>query len=90
MPAQSARVIAFPNAVSKPVQQVPRRGRYPKFVTNIRDARILSERRQAALYQKEIDSLEGFSSILIEETVRVMRKAADLRKKVECLAECAS
>lgn len=90
MSAQSARVIAFPVVISQPVQQVPRRGRYPKCVTTIREARISLERQRVAQYQKEIDSLEGFSSILIEESVRAMRKAADLRKKVECLAVGAS
>lgn len=34
-----AQVIPLPTAASEPVQQTPRRGRYPKKITHISDAR---------------------------------------------------
>lgn len=84
MSLSSARVIHLPTAVSQPVQQAPRRGRFPKCVTTLVAARFLVFQRVSERSEllKEIELLEHSARIAIDTANNLRREAAGVREKV--------
>ena len=89
MAAQStASVTRLPTAASAPVQQPPRRGRFPRGVTHIREANYRSYLSQRiAEYQQELTKLEGVARHLESHADRTWQEAAVLRQQIDNLAK---
>ncbi len=82
----AACVIPLPSAVAQPVLQVPRRGRFPKCVTTIREGRERSWRLQRIVeLEDEIAKFERIANNFNDHAERARLDAADLRQKVSNL-----
>lgn len=82
----AARVIPLPSAVTLPVLQVSRRGRFPKCVTTMQEARHHSYRLQCiAELEGEIAKLERVAKNLDEHAAEARLDADELRRKVSNL-----
>lgn len=78
----TACVIPLPSAVAQAVQQVPRRGRFPKCVTTIQEGRFRSWRLQRiAELESEIGKLEYVAKNLNAHAERARLDADELRHK---------
>lgn len=82
----AARIIPLPSAVAQKVQQVQRRGRFPKFVTTIQEGRNRSWRLQRiAELEGEIAKLERIAKNFNEHAEMARFDADSLRQKVSNL-----
>lgn len=87
MSLSSARVISFPTAVLQPVQQAPRRGRFPKCVTKIAEARDLSNLNETLdRYKNELAELERIGRRFITYAEECRYDAVALKQKIQNIA----